>query len=76
MPPPDDIRLKKQGLQSPDEPEFRRGQGDEVRIETDVEKMRRALQEVGEAMGDTVDKPLLPEVPDDPPGTVDRPQKR
>lgn len=36
--------------------------------------MRRALQEVGEGMGDT-DEPPLPGVPGDPPDTVDRPQK-
>ena len=72
----DDIRLRKQGLQSLDEPEFKSEQWGEVRVETGVENMRRALQEVGEGMGDTVDEPLLPEVPGDPPGTVDWPQKR
>ena len=47
----------------------------EVRIEMDVAKMRRALQDVGEGTGDTVDEPPIPEVPDGPPGMVDRPQK-
>ena len=46
-----------------------------MRVETDVEKMRRTLLEVGEDMGDTADEPPLPEIPDDPPGTMDRPQK-
>ena len=46
-----------------------------MRVETDVEKMRRTLLEVGEDTGDTADEPPLPEIPDDPPGTVDRPQK-
>ena len=46
-----------------------------MRVETDVTKMWRALQEVGKGTGDTVDELPLPEVPDDPPGMVDRPQK-
>ena len=46
-----------------------------MRVETDVAKMRRALQEVGEGTGDTADELPLPEVPDNPPGMVDRPQK-
>ena len=36
-----------------------------MRVETGVEKMRRALQGIqGEGMGDTTDEPPLPEVPD------------